>query len=134
MMIIEIPRKLANLHGQVSELLAARILSGAYPPETALPTEAELCQAYGVSRTTLREAIKNLVAKGFLEVAPSRGTWVRPMRAWNLLDEEVLRWRVALGINAKLVQDIYEMRECFEPRATAFTAERGTAADHSAIA
>lgn len=122
------------MHGQVSGTLALPILRGDHEPGSTLPTEPELCRTLGVSRTTLREAMKNLAAKGLVDVGPRTGTRVRPCHAWNLLDGDVMRWRLSLGVDVRLVQDIYEMRECFEPRAAAFAAERGTDAEHAEVA
>ena len=126
-------RPLANLNGQVTEILALKILFGEYRAGQSLPPEKELHESLGVSRTTLREAVKNLSAKGLVTVGPSRGTRVRPRAEWNLLDPEVLRWRLERGVTVKQIQDMYELRECFEPAASRFAAERASDADHAAI-
>jgi DNA-binding FadR family transcriptional regulator len=125
--------KLSNLNGQVIELLALRILRGDYAPGHVLPNEKELHKSLGVSRTTLREAIKTLSSKGLVSVGPSVGTRVRPALDWNLLDPDMMHWRLQLGATPKLIQDMYELRECFEPAASRFAAERGSAEEHSAI-
>src|SRR5690348_11061473 len=49
---------------RVLATLGQRILSSHYPPGSTLPTEAQLCAEFGVSRTAMREAIKMLAAKG----------------------------------------------------------------------
>ena len=126
-------RQLANLNAQVTEILALRILSGEVQPGDTLPNEKELHESLGVSRTTLREAVKNLSAKGLVLVGPSLGTRVRAAADWNLLDPDVMRWRLQLGVTPTLIADMYELRECFEPAASQFAAERGTAAEHRAI-
>ncbi len=127
------PQRLANLHEQVSEIIALRILGGVYAPGDILPTERVLYEELGVSRTTLREAMKNLSSKGLVTIGPSVGTRVRARTDWNLLDAETMRWRLQLGVTAKLVEDIYELRECFEPFASRYAAERGTEAQHQEI-
>ncbi len=126
--------QLSNLHRQAVEWLALQVLNGSYRVGEALPTELELCATLGVSRTTVRSAARELAAKGLVDVGPSRGTRVRPRQDWNLLDAEVMRWRIRLGVDRKLIQDIYELRECFEPQASRFAAERGSAKQHAAIA
>jgi DNA-binding FadR family transcriptional regulator len=126
-------RPLANLNGQVTEILALKIVHGEYAAEQSLPPEKELHESLGVSRTTLREAVKNLSAKGLVTVGPSRGTRVRPRAEWNLLDPEVLRWRLERGVSVKLIRDMYELRECFEPAASQFAAERASDEDRAAI-
>lgn len=61
----------------VADDLRQQILSGRLPVGRKLPTETELCKHYGVSRTTLREAVQLLRSTGLLEVAPGRGSFVR---------------------------------------------------------
>lgn len=53
------------------------ISSGQLKPGDQLPTEATLCRQFGVSRTTLREAIQMLRTSGLLDVTPGRGSFVR---------------------------------------------------------
>jgi len=72
------PPKLTNLHRQATELLALRVLDGTYGIGQSLPTEPDLGLELGVSRTTVRSAVRELAAKGMLDVGPSRGTRVRP--------------------------------------------------------
>jgi DNA-binding FadR family transcriptional regulator len=123
-----------NLRMQVAEALAVQIFQGVYKPGQAMPTEPELMHLTGVSRTTLRSAIQSLEAKGLVDVGPSKGTRVQPKANWNLMDAEMVAWRLQLGVSVDLVRQIYEMRECFEPRASYFAAERGTDEDHRRIA
>lgn len=61
----------------IAESLRALITGGQLKPGDKLPTEAMLCQQFGVSRTTLREAIQMLRTNGLLEVTPGRGSFVR---------------------------------------------------------
>jgi DNA-binding FadR family transcriptional regulator len=122
-----------NLRVQVAEALALQILNGTYAPGETLPTEDELAQLTGVSRTTLRGAVQSLAAKGLLDVSPSRGTRVQAKDRWNLLDADVIDWRLQLGITTDLVREIYELRECFEPRASYFAAQRGNEVDQRKI-
>ena len=49
------------LYSNIENDLRQKILSGEFGPGERLPTEAELCEQYGVSRITVRRAIKNLV-------------------------------------------------------------------------
>ena len=50
--------------------------SGRWPPGYELPTEEALCRHYGVSRGTLRQAIADLVAEGYIERKRGRGSFV----------------------------------------------------------
>ena len=74
-----------TMSAQVARIIGTRIVSGEFAPGDALPIENELCTAYGVSRSAIREAVKNLAAKRLIEVAPNVGTRVLPFDSWNLL-------------------------------------------------
>jgi GntR family transcriptional regulator, transcriptional repressor for pyruvate dehydrogenase complex len=56
--------------------LKSRILDGSLPPGSKVPSEAELIEEYGVSRTVVREAITRLRAEGLVETLPGRGSFV----------------------------------------------------------
>ena len=75
------------LFHQVAVLLRDRILSGAHAEGDRLPSEAELCEAYGVSRITAKRALDELAAEGLVIRARGRGTVVR--RAAGVVPFEV---------------------------------------------
>ncbi|WP_329213798.1 FadR family transcriptional regulator [Streptomyces sp. NBC_01485] len=83
-------RRPARLAYAVVEALADRIVAGHIPPGSALPIEPELCETFAVSRTTVREAVKALEAKGLVRARQGSGTTVTPPEDWNLLDPVVL--------------------------------------------
>lgn len=118
---------------QIAKRLGTRIVSGEFRPGDLLPIENELCQIYGVSRTVIREAVKMLAAKRLVEVSPKIGTRVLAFEDWNLLDRDVLDWRLSAQFDQKIVEDIFEMRLCFEPRAAFLAARDGTDADRQTI-
>lgn len=61
---------------QVTEALMAQIQSGQLAAGSQVPTEAELCDEYGVSRVTVRHALQYLEAEGMLSRERGRGTFV----------------------------------------------------------
>lgn len=70
-------------HARLREILRARIESGTYPLGSFLPTEAELCAEFGVSRYTVREALRRLTEAGYLQRRQGSGSEViesRPRR------------------------------------------------------
>jgi GntR family transcriptional regulator len=64
------------LYAQLESILAAEIASGTFASGTQLPNEEELIEHYGVSRTTVRQTIQNLVRRGLLEIRRGKGTFV----------------------------------------------------------
>lgn len=64
------------LYYQIRENIRSMICSGTYPPNSMIPTEAELCNTYGVSRITVRRAILDLVKEGLLTRGKGKGTFV----------------------------------------------------------
>ena len=88
-----------------------------------LPNENELSEELNVSRTTLREAIRILVAYDVLEIQRGKGTFVTPTA---LEQDSALGQLSNIKVNAK---DLYEMRLIFEPEAAYLAAIRGTDAE-----
>lgn len=64
------------LYYQIRENIREKINSNEYPPNSMIPTEAELCEHYGVSRVTVRRAILDLVQEGMLSRGKGKGTFV----------------------------------------------------------
>ena len=64
------------LYYQIREDIREKISSREYPPNSMIPTEAELCTYYGVSRVTVRRAILDLVQEGLLNRGKGKGTFV----------------------------------------------------------
>lgn len=61
---------------QLREVLRDQIVSGAWPPGAQLPTEAEICRTFGVSRTTVRQALAELLNEGLIRKEKGRGSFV----------------------------------------------------------
>lgn len=87
------------------------------------PTEAELCQRYGASRTVMREAVKMLSAKGLLSSRQRQGTRIAPVDTWNLLDPDVLRWLMERPYSNTIFREFTQMRLAIEPTAAALAAK-----------
>jgi DNA-binding FadR family transcriptional regulator len=121
------PMAARNLHGHVVQVLGQRIVSGALKPGEVLPPEATMADEMDVSRTSLREAMKVLSAKGLVEARPKVGTRVRDARFWNQLDADVLAWRCSSMPTMDFVEKLSEMREIIEPAAAASAARHRTA-------
>jgi GntR family transcriptional repressor for pyruvate dehydrogenase complex len=77
----------------VADRLLDDIVSGRHLPGSRLPTESELCAAMGVSRATVREAMKSLQQRGVTSIEQGRGTFVNPVEAWSPFDPVLLAAR-----------------------------------------
>ena len=65
------------LYEQLADLLAARIETGELAPGAPLPSESYLQQEHGLSRVTVRAAMRALRERGLVVTLPQRGTYVR---------------------------------------------------------
>lgn len=70
------PHNALPLYAQVESILAAAITDGTFRPGSRLPNEDDLVERYAVSRTTIRQAIQQLIRRGLIEVRRGKGTFV----------------------------------------------------------
>lgn len=113
---------------RTAESLSQMILEGRFAPGDRLPGEPLLARELGISRTTLREAIRILSTRGLLEVRRGAGTFVtRSERIHE--DFELLKIR---DTHVSL-KDLYEMRLMFEPQAAYYAALRASDQEIAAI-
>ena len=117
-----------NLSQQTAERLYNSIVAeGTLRPGDKLPNEVELSQQLGVSRTTLREAIRELAARGVLEVRRGRGTFVSEEVAdiedfgFSGLERLQGQLRDGCGRGSR-----GELRAIFEPQAARLACQRAT--------
>jgi GntR family transcriptional regulator len=68
----------APLHRQLSAILRSAIADGSLPPGSQLPTEAELQNKFGISRSVVRQALLSLTADGLIQRGRGRGSVVAP--------------------------------------------------------
>jgi DNA-binding FadR family transcriptional regulator len=122
-----------NVLGHTLHALGESIVAGRHPVGGSIPPEPTLCEAYGVSRTVIREAIKSLVAKGLVSTGPKVGTRVLPSEQWNWFDPDVVAWQSKAGLSKEFLRDLQELRRVVEPAAVRLAAERATAADLAAV-
>jgi GntR family transcriptional regulator len=64
------------LYARVEDVLASDIANGTLSPGTCLPAEQDLIERFAVSRTTIRQAIQNLIRRGLIEIRRGTGTFV----------------------------------------------------------
>lgn len=74
------------LYHQLHEIVRSRIESGQWPPGHPIPTEADLCEEFEVSRATVRQAMQSLVRDGLIRRRRGKGSFAaRPRINHDLL-------------------------------------------------
>jgi GntR family transcriptional regulator len=66
-------------YSQLANILRSQIARGAFRPGDQLPSEAQLCRAYGISPMTVRRSINLLADQGVVSTAQGKGTFVKPL-------------------------------------------------------
>lgn len=112
-----------NLTQQMVHTLGEAIANGRYRKGEGLPSEADLCDEYGISRSATREAIKMLTAKGLITSRPRQGIRVQPREHWNLFDPDVLGWILRGSPGLEMLRDFMQLRLAIEKEAAVLAAE-----------
>jgi DNA-binding FadR family transcriptional regulator len=107
-------RRPPNLASALTAELVGRIVRGQYPPGASLPAEPALCEAFSVSRTVVREAVKLLQAKGLVQIRQGLGTTVSSPLTWNMLDELVLAASIGEADGLEVLDDLVVTRRLLE--------------------
>ncbi len=121
-------RRPVGLSRAVATELVQRIVTGAYPPGSPLPTEPVLCETFSVSRTVVRESVKMLQEKGLVRVRQGSGTVIADPDLWNLLDEQVLAASIGSERDPGILDDLVVTRRLLEAD-MAFVAARSIGDD-----
>ncbi|MBI1207166.1 MAG: FCD domain-containing protein [Azospirillum sp.] len=108
-----VPRPAATLRHGVTESIRQAIAVGRFRPGERMP-ERDLCEMTGVSRTLVREALRQLESEGLIEVIAHKGP-------------------VVARISAAQAIGIYQVREVLEGLAAQLFAEHGSEADLQAL-
>ncbi|MBB6173943.1 DNA-binding GntR family transcriptional regulator [Nocardiopsis mwathae] len=66
------------IYRQIAAVITGRIADGTYAPNRLVPSEAAVCEEFGVSRRTARSAYQVLAEQGLVVTAPGKGTYVAP--------------------------------------------------------
>ncbi len=122
------PLDRSRLYEQVANKIETTIVARHYKPQDRLPSERDLAEAFAVSRTVIREAMKLLEARGLIEILTGNGVFVSQPNT-----SVVTR---SLGMYLHLqgtVQDsefkVHELRRILEIEIAGLAAERATEAE-----
>lgn len=118
-----------TLSQQAADSIYNMVMNGTeFKPGDRIPGENDLSEKLGISRSTLREAIRILVSQGILVVYRAKGTFVSPdlkiSGDYGLGQMENIRVRL---------KDLYETRLLFEPEVAAIACRRATDDEMGAI-
>ena len=107
--------------GQAESEIKKYILSDTVKIGDKLPPEKTFCEEMGIGRGSVREALRLLQAKGYLEIIQGRGAFV--VRKEELGKEEMASW---FEDNEVELRDVIEVRMAIEPIAVRLTVDRHT--------
>jgi DNA-binding FadR family transcriptional regulator len=104
--------KRETLPEQIAERLKEYIFERGLKPGDRLPTETELMRIFGVSRSSVREAIKALQLSGLIEVKPRRGAVVSNFDLKPVFDN--LAYGLSLVTDVDIFLELLEARKALE--------------------
>jgi GntR family transcriptional repressor for pyruvate dehydrogenase complex len=111
-----------RLSDKIAELMRQAIITRGLTAGTPLPSERELGEQFGVSRTVVREAVRALVAKGVVEVRSGSGLRVAAVDEGTV--SESLTWFIRGG--SLEYEQVHEIRSMIEVGMAGLAAERRT--------
>jgi GntR family transcriptional repressor for pyruvate dehydrogenase complex len=120
----------ATLSEQVAKRLAARITAGDWQPGEKLPSEAELCKAFNVGRSSLREALTSLAFIGLIRVRAGGGSYVAEQPSAYFTSSWL---NSGLLSNQKALGEFVEARMILETELAGLCAERITQGELEAM-
>ncbi|WAX58366.1 GntR family transcriptional regulator [Jatrophihabitans cynanchi] len=120
---------------QVEDQLREAIASGQLKQGEKLPSEAALAELFGVSRVTVREALRSLGASGLIHTQPgaSGGSFIRTLGAAELAEMIAVPIRATLALGTVSRDDIRVVRELLEVPAARLAATNRSAMDVTEI-
>src|SRR6478752_2404650 len=111
----------ASVTDEAIERIRELVASGEWQPGLRLPREADLAKQLGLSRNSLREAVRALSLARVLEVRQGDGTYVSSLEASELLEPTLSATHLLRG---RTVLELFEVRRMLEPEAAAIAALR----------
>ncbi|MBO8130633.1 MAG: FadR family transcriptional regulator [Candidatus Marinimicrobia bacterium] len=106
-------KRAVTLSQEVQDQIERAILEKKFQPGEKLPTEFELAEMFGVSRTAIREALQMLRAKGLISVKKRDGIYIENYSPKNVI--KPMRFFFELNFNEDLIKHLVEIRKIIEP-------------------
>ena len=108
-----------TISGEIVEQILAMIRSDGYKPGDRLPSERELCEAFQVGRSSVREAMKILEATGLVETS-NKGKFIRTPKSQHTDILDTVRADI---------REVFEARKLIEIEMAALASQRATGKD-----
>ncbi len=123
--VFETVRPRTRVYEDVAKQIQELIAGGKLAPGDRLPAERDLAETFGVSRSSVRDAIRTLELLGMLEARQGEGTVVRDLSP----DSLVVPIATVLLRKRELVEELLDVRRMLEPALAARAARHATGED-----
>jgi len=119
------PLKKTRLYEEIVKQLIDLIEVGKLKPGDRLPSERQMAEELGVSRTAIREALRALESMGYIESKVGGGTFIREIS----LDKALLPFTTLLSQDKNLIKELLEVRQLLESEIALLASKRATEED-----
>jgi DNA-binding FadR family transcriptional regulator len=119
------PIKKTRVAEEVADRIRVLMLDGTFPPGEPLPSERHLAERFGVSRGSIRDALRTLETIGLLETRHGQGTFPHELS----VDRLVAPLASVMAYRSDLQDELLDVRRMFEPAVARVAALRATEED-----
>jgi DNA-binding FadR family transcriptional regulator len=119
------PIKKTRIAEEVADRIRVLMLDGTFPPGEPLPSERHLAERFGVSRGSIRDALRTLETIGLLETRHGQGTFPHELS----VDRLVAPLASVMAYRSDLQDELLDVRRMFEPAVARAAALRATDED-----
>jgi GntR family transcriptional repressor for pyruvate dehydrogenase complex len=119
------PIKKTRVAEEVADRIRTLMLDGTFPPGEPLPSERHLAERFGVSRGSIRDALRTLETIGLLETRHGQGTFPHELSVERL----VAPLASVMAYRSDLQDELLDVRRMFEPAVARAAALRATDED-----
>ncbi len=124
-------KKATTLSEEIQDRIEKAILEKKFRPGEKLPTEHQLCEMFGVSRTALREALQMLSAKGLISVKKGSGIYIEDYSPQNII--KPMRLYLEMNFDKQYILHLMEVRKMLEPEICKLAARNRSDEDLKAL-
>jgi GntR family transcriptional repressor for pyruvate dehydrogenase complex len=129
--IFDLSLRRDRLYEQIADQIQGLIVARSLQPGEKLPSERELAEQLGISRTVVREAIRTLTVQGLVKVKPGCGTYVQALSPAAAVAS--IKLLLKLRHTPESLDNLYEIRRMIEIEIAGLAAERATDEDRATL-